>query len=128
MLRTLAVSTLLLGSTIAFAQPPGARGRSDNRTNNGYSYRDNRASGENRAPSDNRGYRGNRGYDRGRNYEGAERGEWQEHERFENRRVPYASSYRSGYRDQRFGYGDQRFGYGDQRYGYYDRFGNWCWY
>jgi len=109
MLKTLAVSTLLLGSTIAFAQPAGAWGRSDNRNNNSYSYRDNRGSGENRAYSNNRGYSENRGYVRDR---GEERGEWQEHERFENRYVPYASSYRAGF--------------GDSRYGYYDRFGNWC--
>jgi hypothetical protein len=107
MLKTLAVSTLLLGSTIAFAQPAGAWGRSDNRNNNSYSYRDNRGSGENRAYSNNRGYSENRGYVRGR-------GEWREHERFENRYVPYARSYRAGF--------------GDSRYGYYDRFGNWCWY
>ncbi len=115
MLKTLAVSTLLLGSTIAFAQPAGAWGRSDNRNNNSYSFRDNRGSGENRAYSDNRGYSDNRaysenrGYDRGRGYE---HGEWREHERFEHRFVPYASSYRAGF--------------GDSRYGYYDRFGNWC--
>ena len=107
MLKTLAVSTLLLGSTIAFAQPAGAWGRSDNRNNNSYSYRDNRGSGENRAYSNNRGYSENRGYVRGR-------GEWREHERFENRYVPYASSYRAGF--------------SDSRYGYYDRFGNWCHY
>ena len=111
MLKTLAVSTLLLGSTIAFAQPAGGWGRSDNRNNNSYSYRDNRASGENRAYSNYRGYSDNRGYIRGRGYE---RGEWREHERFEHRYVPYASSYRAGF--------------GDPRYGYYDRFGNWCWY
>jgi len=102
MLKTLAVSTLLLGSTIAFAQPAAARDRDDNRNNNSYSYRDNRSYGD------------NRGYDRGRS---DERGEWQEHERFENRSVPYSSSYR-------YGYGNQR--YDNQRYGYYDRFGNWC--
>jgi hypothetical protein len=111
MLKTLAVSTLLLGSTIAFAQPAGAWGRSDNRNNNSYSYSNNRGSGENRAYSVNRSYSENRGYVRGR---GDERGEWQEHERFENRSVPYASSYRAGF--------------GDSRYGYYDRFGNWCQY
>jgi hypothetical protein len=102
MLKTLAVSTLLLGSAIAFARPAAARDRDDYRNNNNNRDRDHHASN----------------YDRRDN---RERGEWQEHERFENRRVPYASSYRSGYRDQRFGYGDQR-------YGYYDRFGNWCWY
>jgi hypothetical protein len=121
MLKTLAVSTLLLGSTIAFAQPAGAWGRSDNRNNNSYSYSDNRGSGENRAYSNNRGYSDNRGYSQNRGYSenrgyvqgrGDERSEWQEHERFENRYVPYASSYRAGF--------------GDSRYGYYDRFGNWC--
>lgn len=101
MLKTLAVSTLLLGSAIAFAQPAAARDRDDFRNNNNRD-RDHYASN----------------YDRRDN---RERGEWQEHERFERRRVPYASSYRSGYQYQRFGYGDQR-------YGYYDRFGNWCWY
>lgn len=101
MLKTLAVSALLLGSTIAFAQPAAARDRDDNRNNNSYSYRDNRSYGNNRRDADDRG-RGN------------ERGEWQEHERFEQRAVPYASTYRAGF--------------GDSRYGYYDRFGNWCWY
>jgi hypothetical protein len=101
MLETLAVSTLLLGSAIAFAQPAAARDRDDYRNNNN---RDRDRYASNYARRDNR-----------------ERGEWQEHERFENRRVPYASSYRSGYRDQRFGFSDPR-------YGYYDRFGNWCWY
>jgi hypothetical protein len=93
MLKTLAVSTLLLGSTIAFAQPAAARDRDDYRNNN----------------RDRNHYASN--YDRRDN---RERGEWQEHERFENRYVPYASSYRAGF--------------GDSRYGYYDRFGNWCWY
>jgi hypothetical protein len=111
MLKTLAVSTLLLGSTIVFAQPGGECGRSDNRNNNSYSYSNTRGAGENRAYSVNRSYSENRGYVQGR---GDERGEWQEHERFENRYVPYASSYRAGF--------------GDSRYGYYDRFGNWCWY
>jgi len=101
MLKTLAVSTLLLGSAIAFAQPAAARDRDDYRNNNNRD-RDHYASN----------------YDRRDN---RERGEWQEHERFENRRAPYASSYRAGYTDQRFGFGDPR-------YGYYDRFGNWCWY
>ena len=101
MLKTLAVSTLLLGSAIAFAQPAAARDRDDYRNNNNRD-RDHYASN----------------YDRRDN---RERGEWKGHERFENRRVPYASSYRSGY-------GDQRFGFSDPRYGYYDRFGNWCWY
>jgi hypothetical protein len=93
MLKTLTVSTLLLGSAIAFAQPAAARDRDDYRNNN--RDRDHYASN----------------YDRRDNHE---RGEWQEHERFENRNVPYASSYRAGF--------------GDRRYGYYDRFGNWCWY
>jgi hypothetical protein len=93
MLKALAVSTLLLGSTIAFAQPAAARDRDDYRNNN----------------RDRNHYASN--YDRRDN---RERGEWQEHERFEHRYVPYASSYRAGF--------------GDSRYGYYDRFGNWCWY
>src|SRR5579864_4608266 len=101
MLRTLAVSTLLLGSAIAFAQPAAARDRDDYRNNNN---------------RDRDHYTSN--YDRRDN---RERGEWQEHERIENRYVPYGSSDRAGY-------ANQRFGYGDQRYGYYDRFGNWCWY
>ena len=94
MLKTLAVSTLLLGSAIAFAQPAAARDRDDYRNNNNRD-RDHYA----------------RNYDR---RDDRERGEWQEHERFENRSVRYASSYRAGF--------------GDPRYGYYDRFGNWCWY
>jgi hypothetical protein len=115
MLKTLAVSTLLLGSTIAFAQPGAARDRSDNRNDNRSSYSANRGYSNNRGSSENRGFAQNRGYSdyraTGRDHE---RGEWQEHERFENRYVPYASSYRAGF--------------GDPRYGYYDRFGNWCWY
>ena len=101
MLKRLAVSTLILGSTIAFAQPVAARDRGDNRSNYSYSERDNHGYAGNRRDADDRG-RGN------------ERGEWQEHERFENRAVPYVNSYRAGF--------------GDARYGYYDRFGNWCWY
>ena len=115
MLKTLAVSSLLLGSAIAYAQPPAAWGRSDNRNNNSYSSPDNRSFSESR----NRGYAENqnygssdRGWSRGRGE--VERGDWREHERFEHRFHRYANSYRGGY--------------GDQRFGYYDRFGNWCQY
>jgi len=92
MLKTLAVSTLLVGSMAAFAQPAAARDRDDHRNDRD---RDRYAR--------NYDHRGDRDH---------EREEWREHERFENRFVPYA--YRAGY--------------GDPRFGYYDRFGVWCWY
>ena len=92
MLKTLAVSTLLLGSAIAFAQPAAARDRDDHQNNRD---RDRYA----------------RNYDRREDHETQE---WREHERFEQRSIPYSGAYRNGF--------------GDPRYGYYDRFGNWCWY
>ncbi len=110
MLKTFAVSTLLLGSAIAFAQPAAARDRDDfrnNRDGDGYSRDFNNRDRENR-----------------------ERGEWRQHERFERRRpygwdrFGYSNAYRNGY-GNRYSYGDR---FSEQRQGFYDRFGNWCWY
>jgi hypothetical protein len=84
MLKTLAVSTLLLCSTIAFAQPAAARDRDDHQNN----YRDNR---------DRDHYA--RNYDR-RDDRDHDRDDW---------RAPAPARY-----GDRFGNGDQRYGYYDR--------------
>jgi hypothetical protein len=82
MLKTLAVSTLLLGSTIAFAQPAAARDRDDHRDNRD---RDHYA----------RNYDRRDDHDRDR-----DRGDW---------RGPVRYGTRYGYGDLRYGHYD-RFG------------------
>ena len=88
MLKTLAVSTLLLGSAIAFAQPAAARDRDNYRNNN--RDRDHYATNVGRRDDH-------------------DRSEWREHEQAERRHVPYSANYRYGYGDSRYGYYD-RFG------------------
>ena len=96
MFKSLAVSTLILGSVLAFAQPQvaAARDRDDYR----YGY------------NDNRGQRGWRDNDR------HEREEWREHERWEHNRR---------FRDYRRGYGYYNRGGYNNSGGYYDSYGYW---
>ena len=97
MLKTLAISTLLLGSTIAFAQPAAARDREDYRNNNNNRDRDHYAVNYDR----------DRRADHDRDRDG-DRDDWrgQNDLRGRNERpLIYAPAYSNGY---------------------YDRFGNSC--